>query len=238
MLSYFCRTGLSKGKKLQDLTNVLADMQKATKQHTTVFARDLEEELETVQRRYGSRSSSAFKTRVKGKLRLPGPFSTTSCSLPNRSYILSLDSSDSVADPEGNFPSSLAQSSGAVLIAVTKDIKHEEVFTEYLSISEDRQPLMRWADFDDTDSVTCIVFLAVFVSHSQTAMVHYLQLLAEPPVRNIAASLDITLEAAPAAWPTSAKPLPSTLSLRLNICQPQGKAFAKVSITSAVMSGS
>ena len=99
-----------------------------------------------------------------------------------------------------------------MLIAVTKGIKHEEASPDMCpGISKDHGPVMQWADLGVTDTVTCIDFLAAFVPYSLTALVQQLQLLAEAPLTNIAASVNVVLAVAPTARPTPAMPMPPFL---------------------------
>lgn len=219
--------------KLEDPDVVLHDIQNLVAKRQTKYNGELKKELRALEKRFSwPPHSSEFADCVANReLRLPAPLTSVLLDElePNESSTdvcmvsaKSLDVQDN-APVDQHMQQELQSRQEVQLIAITREMPTETAHLQYSCIAGNPLPLLTWAKILDGHKTKYVAHLAILIDRAcNTSLYEDLQKLQRPSSKDVAARLDVAVTA------NLAYAAATSVSLRLNICQPEDGRRAKV----------
>ena len=212
---------------------MLHEIQKVVTGGKKEYKTELQAELKKLTKRFScSESSQQFALRVSEReLRLPAPLKSALFDNPNANkadkWWLPAECLDAQAAADQQMQQDVKSRQGVQLVTVTREMPTEAAHLQYPSVAKSPLSLITWAKILDDDKTQYVAHMAVLIDGAcNVPLYQALQSLQQPSYKDVAARLDVIVS-------TGLRHMAqATMSLRLNICQPQDGSRAKVRVNS------
>ena len=231
------REGRTSIEDLKKPETMLDSIQQAVIKHQQQMKDKVEVELRDRENKFRcERDSDEFALLAAAReIRLPDPQDISGLPAAPTGVLWTAAADDLDRPDEGMTASEmqqhLQQNGGIQLIVVSKMITEEAAYLHYPSIANSKLPLIAWAKILATSKISSVAHLALLVDDNQGRQVFdQLQHLQAPASKDLAAVLNVVVVSEPPGMQEKC------ISMRLNICQPQGNVPAKVLAKTAASS--